>query len=97
MNREQLMNKVQSLGFAKYEAMLFLDTHPECQAALDYFRKVSDELALATEEYESKFGPLTANGVHGGEWSWISGPWPWQNMNEGRNQGDGCSKRKEAK
>ena len=84
MNKEQMMNMIQSLDFAKCETALFLDTHPECKAALDYFHKISDELNLLVEEYEAKFGPLTVDGVGNDSWSWVSSPWPWQ-----MNHGDG--------
>ena len=78
MNKAELLRRIQELSFACVESELFLDTHPDCMAALDFFKKTKAELEMATEEYENKYGPLTAKGVMGGKWSWIDGPWPWQ-------------------
>ena len=78
MTREELMDKIHALSFAMTEAQLFLDTHPDCHAALDYFRNLRDELSLLTTEYQNKYGPLFADMTVGDKWAWIDGPWPWQ-------------------
>ena len=78
MSREELMDKIHALSFAMTEAQLFLDTHPDCRTALDYFRGLRDELDVAMTEYQNKFGPLFADMTVGDKWSWIDGPWPWQ-------------------
>ena len=31
------------------------------------------------EEYEEKFGPLKKSMTSTNMWSWIKGPWPWEN------------------
>ena len=54
-----MLDKIRAVGFAMHEAALFLDTHPDCPAALDYFTEARDELARLTAEYEGSFGPLT--------------------------------------
>ena len=77
MNKDELMRKIQQLSFAKVETELFLDTHPECPAALDYFAEMRDELARLTAEYEKSYGPLTYTGVSGDSWTWVDGEWPW--------------------
>ena len=63
MTREELYLKIQQLGFAKAEAELFLDTHPTCKYALDYFHKIVRELDTAMTEYQNKYGALTTDGV----------------------------------
>ena len=78
MSRDELMEKIHALSFAMTEAQLFLDTHPDCRAALDYFRGLRDEYDLAMTEYQNKYGPLFADMTVGDKWSWIDGPWPWQ-------------------
>ena len=78
MTREELMDKIHALSFAMTEAQLFLDTHPDCRAALDYFRNLRDELDGLTPEYQNKYGPLFADMTVGDKWAWIDGPWPWQ-------------------
>lgn len=78
MSKEELMKRIQALDFAKLEAGLFLDTHPECAMALEYFNTTLDELNSLRAEYVAKYGPLTAedNGTEG--WKWVNSPWPWQ-------------------
>lgn len=78
MTREELMDRIHALSFAMTEAQLFLDTHPDCRAALDYFRNLRDELDGLTTEYQNKYGPLFADMTVGDKWAWIDGPWPWQ-------------------
>ncbi len=78
MSREELMKKITALDFAKFEAQLFLDTHPDCAMALEYFNSTLDELNSLRAEYAAKYGPMLAeqNGDEG--WKWVNSPWPWQ-------------------
>lgn len=84
MTKAELFKKIQELAFVKTELELFLDTHPECRASLDYYYRIVDEYNTLLEEYEGKFGPLTAAANVGEKWNWIKGPWPWHyEANEG--------------
>ena len=38
MNREKLMREIQEVSFALVDLNLFLDSHPDCKVALDYFK-----------------------------------------------------------
>ena len=81
MNRDkqELAEKVRELSFVKAELELYLDTHPRCRVALDYYYQTVDALIKLTDEYQAKYGPLTAMGSIGNEeWAWIKEPWPWQ-------------------
>ena len=78
MSREELMRIIQALSFAKCEAELFLDTHPECREALDYFHNTVKELDTAMAEYQKSYGPLVSEAASTDRWNWIEGPWPWQ-------------------
>ena len=78
MTKEELLQKIQELSFAKTETELFLDAAPDNKLALDYFHKTLDALIAATEEYEANYGPITTAGVSRTRWNWIDGPWPWQ-------------------
>ena len=78
MNREEMMNQIHALSFALTEAQLFLDTHPECRDALNYFRDTRDRLDAVMTEYQNKYGPLFADMTMGDKWTWVDGPWPWQ-------------------
>ena len=76
--REALLKRVQELSFAKVETELYLDTHPDCEKALAYYKSILEELDLAMTEYQNKYGPLFAEGVIGDRWTWVEGAWPWQ-------------------
>jgi len=100
MNKQELLKKIQQLSFAKVEAELFLDTHPECTQALDYYKKTVNSLEMLMEEYQNTYGPLVAMAVQGDKWTWVDGPWPWHidwdenaNGKSGRN-GNCCCNRK---
>lgn len=78
MGKEALLKKIQALSFVKVETELYLDTHPDSKAALDYYRDILSQLDEAMTEYQNKYGPLFAEGVVGDRWSWVEGAWPWQ-------------------
>ena len=37
--REMLLKKINEVSFAVDDILLFLDTHPDCQEALDFYRQ----------------------------------------------------------
>ena len=76
--KEGLMRKIQALSFAKVETELYLDAHKDAAPALEYYRDVVLRLNAAIEEYEAKYGPITAAGTRGNSWTWTAGKWPWQ-------------------
>ena len=78
-DQKQLLQDIQIIAFVVKDTQLFLDTHPACESALDYFKYYKNLLTALTEEYEDKFGPLTVYGVDTKDgWSWINEPWPWE-------------------
>ena len=78
LTKNDLLRKVQALSFAKVETELYLDTHPESTQALNYYKKILEQLDDAMTEYQNKYGPLFAEGVVGDRWTWVEGAWPWQ-------------------
>ena len=78
-SKSLLMRKIQELSFAKVETELYLDTHPECQRALEYYREILRALDEVMTEYQNKYGPIYTEGVMGDRWTWVEGAWPWQN------------------
>jgi spore coat protein JB len=81
--REVLLKRVQVCDFALVDAALFLDTHPENQMALDFYKKHLEMRKAAADAYTSKFGPLVHSDYDGGPyWNWVEGPWPWQHQEE---------------
>ena len=74
-----LAEQIRALSFVKTELELYLDTHPMCQTALDYYYQTIKELNRLTEMYQNTTGPLTAAGnMSTDRWQWVDGPWPWQ-------------------
>ena len=87
--RGSLADQIRALCFVKVELELYLDTHPECRTALDYYYQTVEELKRLTEEYENTVGPLTAMGnVSTDKWHWVDGPWPWQQAGDFMREGD---------
>lgn len=84
-----LADQIRALCFVKVELELYLDTHPKCRTALDYYYQTVEELKRLTEQYENTTGPLTAMGnVSTNQWHWVDGPWPWQQAGDFMREGD---------
>ena len=77
--RMRLLNAVSQFGFALSDITLYLDTHPQNQEALDYYRRMNQMYQKASAEYECKFGPLTQfSGQNEDIWKWSTQTWPWE-------------------
>ena len=78
-NRSNLLKRIQKHGFALIEANLFLNGHPYCAKALEYFKCQKALYDKYVAEYEETYGPLTANSISNCDgWKWVQGPWPWE-------------------
>ena len=78
-DREMLLKKIGTCKFAVTDIDLFLDTHPDCAAALARRRALRGALSSAAAAYAEKYGPLTAAAADGDRpWRWVEGPWPWE-------------------
>ena len=78
-DKQKALMRVQTNGFALDEAILFLDTHPNDKAVLDYYHKALEEYREAVNRYVEAFGPLDATQVISRErWSWVEGCMPWE-------------------
>lgn len=78
MNRADMLRKLQELAFAKVECELYLDAHPECTAALDYYKNIINEYKALAEIYENSVAPIRQENITDGKWHWVDTPWPWQ-------------------
>jgi spore coat protein JB len=78
--REMSLWKVQAYEFAIVEVGLFLDTHPNDQIALSYFKQYRDMKHKAVSDFTKKFGPITMDHMDNdlSSWKWIQNPWPWE-------------------
>ena len=54
MDRQELFNKVEAVGFALYDTALFLDSHPTNRMALDFFRDNQAMYMQYRDEYEKR-------------------------------------------
>ncbi|MBQ8185147.1 MAG: spore coat protein CotJB [Lachnospiraceae bacterium] len=79
-NQEQLLQWIDMVSFAGFDTALYLDTHPDSQEALAYFKKHMALRKQAMEEYSRLYGPLTLDHADSCEdkWAWIHQPWPWE-------------------
>ena len=79
--RHDLLHWINVVSFAVDDAQLFLDTHPDNQAALSFFQEYSKLRKEALADYSKFYGPLTidtANMNCRDKWTWINEPWPWE-------------------
>lgn len=82
IDRECLMKIITQASFAMDDVKLFLDTHPSCKEALEYYKKAKKVREEAWEEYTQRFGPLSSYEVDNMEcWDWNKGPMPWEGGN----------------
>ena len=78
LSKQALMNQINESGFALDDVILFLDTHPNDAAAMDYYRNVVAMKRQAMDLYQRQYGPLVIDSVYGNRWDWINDPWPWE-------------------
>lgn len=76
--RETLLKQVSMQSFAAWDLHLYLDTHPNDQAALKKFEEHRKAAMTLRAEYEKTYGPLSQSGIPAeGSWNWTKDPWPW--------------------
>lgn len=80
--KEKLLDIIRKTTFAVIDAQLFLDTHPNCEEALEYHRKMSKMRNDAYRKYEEMCGPLNIYDEEDrGSWTWNESKWPWEGGN----------------
>lgn len=73
-----LLARIMVADFVLLETGLFLDTHPDNEDALAYYREYLTMRKEAAMQYAEKYGMLTPMDLSGtGSWQWVKGPWPW--------------------
>lgn len=78
LTRSELLQKLQTYGFAALEASLFLDTHPENKEAFQYYLEVNNTRRKLQDEFAHKYGPIRAEDEIWEQWNWVDSPWPWE-------------------
>ena len=82
MKNFDIYKRICAYDFAIYEMVLYLDTHPGCPRGLEKLSRLRKERTVLINEYEKRYGKYvkTHDDVPtDGHWSWIDGPWPWEN------------------
>ena len=75
---QEKMKQINEASFAVDEAVLFLDTHPDCAQAMQYYQSAVGARKAAMDAYQSRFGPLLVDDVIGNTWTWVTEKWPWE-------------------
>lgn len=78
--QQQALQDVRRHRFAAIDAGMYLDSHPEDETALQYFRAMRQKHMQAVELYQKNFGPLHMSDAAGKRWTWIDDPWPWEGV-----------------
>jgi spore coat protein JB len=78
-SRQDMLRRIQAVSFVLVEINLYLNTHPNDRAALDYYHKYAALMDQLNYEYAHQYGPLSARDVvSSNRWTWIDQPWPWE-------------------
>lgn len=82
MSKKELKRRIHELDFAIHELVLFLDTHPTNQKAMELlaeYRRIRMEYVKAYEEKFGEYIVTSDDAPANGCWKWLKGPWPWEN------------------
>ena len=78
--KERLLKNIMEHEFAMNEIVLFLNTNPFNQKAMQLHKTVAEKLNELVKKYEMEFSSLTSqNDRSTEEWAWALEPWPWDN------------------
>ncbi len=79
MNQKELYEWIMMLGFCAVDMMLYLDTHPDDEEALNYFNQCNTLYNAAKQSYQEQFGLLNAfSEQERSSWDWNTAPMPWE-------------------
>ena len=80
MNEQaEALTNIDVLEFAMIDLNLYLDNYPNDTKVLETYKHYSNQYKNMCENYELKYGPLSASSTNGNYWNWIDTPWPWEN------------------
>ncbi len=79
-NCKNLLHRLQTLDFSIIDTVLYLDAYPDCQQALDYYKKLQSERAmlLSTLSQSCRLPITSFENSSVDNWDWVDGPWPWE-------------------
>ncbi len=77
-SKEELMDLITKVSFVMDDTRLFLDTHPDCEEALEYFKKMHRIRHELIKEYTERFGQIVSYHIaEDNDWDWNRPPQPW--------------------
>lgn len=77
----EMLKKIRELEFAVTDLNLFLDTHPDCNEALELFTELSASLKSLKSDYQANYAPLYARESSDSlPFAWVNSEykWPWE-------------------
>ncbi len=78
-NEQCMLNDIGIVDFTLVELTLFLDTHPDCKEAMEYFNHYAKIKNKMMKEFSMIHYPLTKDLAESTtEWKWGSAPLPWE-------------------
>ena len=61
------------------DCMLYLDSHPDDQTAIEYYSEIKDKYREAMQQYSKRFGDVTdPESADENYLDWMSVPFPWE-------------------
>lgn len=83
--RHELDMAIAKVSFAMDDTRLFLDTHPDCMEAMEYFKKLQYIRHGLLKEYTERFGTIYSYNIGDSDnWNWNCGEHPWASSRKGR-------------
>ena len=80
MEQMKLFQWINMVSFAVNDIVLYLDTHPYDQQAMERFGQFNALKNKLVKDYTEKYGPLVLSIVDmdSREWKWATQDWPWE-------------------
>lgn len=79
MSQKELFSMINQFSFMLDELVLFLDTHPDCQEAIEAYNHYKHLRCEAISDYTEMYGPISKYDVNvNNYWDWVNKPWPWE-------------------
>ena len=78
-SKHELFNLINQVSFMIDDIALFLNTHPDCEEAIEAYTHYKDIRKDAIKEYTEMYGPICKYDVNAcNHWDWVNKPWPWE-------------------
>ena len=80
MEQMKLFQWINMVSFAVNDIVLYLDTHPYDQQAMERFGQFNALKNKMVKDYTEKYGPLVLSitDMDSREWKWATQDWPWE-------------------